>query len=50
LTAAQKTEEIGREAEKADRLLYQILPKTVAKKLLKGKQVVQFILKGRFLG
>jgi hypothetical protein len=39
LTAAQKTEEIGREAEKADRLLYQILPKTVAKKLLKGKQV-----------
>jgi hypothetical protein len=39
LTAAQKSEEIGREAEKADRLLYQILPKTVAKKLLKGKQV-----------
>ena len=39
MTAAQKTEEICREAEKADKLLYQILPRSVAKKLLKGKMV-----------
>ena len=32
-------DEIARETEKADKLLYQILPKSVARKLLKGKPV-----------
>ncbi len=46
LTAAEKTEEIAKEAEKADKLLYQILPRSVAKKLLKGKPVRVLICLG----